>query len=183
MNRLARFAGLSLLVAGAAFSGFMLARHRTPDAPPPPAIPGQAQMLGQPRPDFSLPDTLGVERRVSEWDGQVLVLNFWATWCPPCRKEIPEFVALQDKFRERGLQFVGIALQGPEELGDFIREYGINYPVLAGEMSVVRLAESYGNAVGALPYTVIVDRGGTIVFVRAGPLPGAQAEGLILPLL
>ena len=185
MNRRARLAGFILIAAGAAAGGFLAARHhagRNAAAVPAP-LAAQAQMIGRIRPDFTLADVTGMEHRVNEWDGRVLVLNFWATWCPPCRREIPEFVTLQDKLGGRGLQFVGIALQRPEEVGDFIREYGINYPVLAGEMSVVQIAQSYGNAVGALPYTVIVDRSGHIAFVRTGPLPGKQAESAILPLL
>lgn len=180
-----RIAGFVLVIAGAAFGGFLLARQQAGQetTAAPVVLPGQEQMVGRLRPEFALPDTAGVEHQVNEWDGRVLVLNFWATWCPPCRTEIPEFVALQDRLGSRGLQFVGVALQRPEEVGDFMREHGMNYPVLAGEMNVVRVAESYGNAVGALPYTVIVDRSGHIAFVRAGPLPGEQAEKVILPLL
>jgi len=148
------------------------------------ATPGDSGgLLGTPRPDFSLADVDGVPRNVGEWDGKVVALNFWATWCPPCRKEIPEFVALQAKYGGRGLQFVGIALQRPEEVRDFMAEHGMNYPVLAGEMDVIRLAERYGNRVGALPYTVIIDRTGRIAYVKAGPLHGEVAEEVITPLL
>lgn len=140
-------------------------------------------IIGRPRPPFSLPDLSGRERHISEWDGQVVVVNFWATWCSPCLKEVPEFIELQSRYGEEGLQFIGIALQKPSEVVDFAAEYGMNYPVLAGEMPVVRLAETYGNDIGALPYTVVVNRDGDIVFTRQGPVTGPEMESIIGPLL
>lgn len=140
-------------------------------------------IVGATRPDFSLPDLNGVVRHVGEWDGKVLAINFWATWCPPCRKEIPEFVALQQKYAGRGLQFLGVALEQPDPVRRFVAEYQVNYPVLVGEMEVIRVAEAYGNQVGALPYTVIVDRYGNIAFVQAGPLSTEQAEKALSSLL
>ena len=133
-------------------------------------------IVGAARPDFSLPDLDGVVHQVGEWDGKILAINFWATWCPPCRKEIPEFVALQQKYADRGLQFLGVALEQPEPVRRFVAEYQMNYPVLVGEMDVIRVAEAYGNQVGALPYTVIVGRDGRVAFVQAGPLSTEQAE-------
>lgn len=180
MRRRAVLFAAVTLAAVAAGAGLRIALREAPQAPDTAAT---AQLVGSLRPDFTLPDVSGRPRSVAEWDGKVLVLNFWATWCPPCRKEIPEFVELQERYGARGLQFVGVALQRPEELGAFIEEHGMNYPVLAGEMEVIRLAERYGNRVGALPYTVIMDRGGRIVFVRPGPLHGVEAEGIIAPLL
>ncbi len=140
-------------------------------------------IIGASRPDFSLTDVNGQVHNISEWDGKVIAINFWATWCPPCIKEIPEFVELQHKYEEQGLQFIGIALQRAEEVTDFIAEQGMNYPVLVGEMEVINISESYGNDIGALPYTVIVDRKGNIHYVKRGPLPGADAEAIISNLL
>jgi peroxiredoxin len=141
------------------------------------------EIIGRLRPDFSLIDVEGQMRNISEWDGKVVALNFWATWCPPCIKEIPEFVELQHKFEAQGLQFIGIALQRPEEVTEFMEKTGMNYPVLAGEMEVIQIAESYGNDIGALPYTVILNREGQIQFVKRGPLSGADAEAVISKLL
>lgn len=188
--------GLVFLVAVSAGAGFYLyqqdagiprtgpdaaAGRNSPVAADDAATPDS--IVGSRRPDFSLPDLEGRERHISEWDGRVLVINFWATWCPPCLKEIPEFVDLQSEYGDQGLQFVGIALQKPADVVDFAREHGMNYPNLAGELPVIRVAEAYGNTVGALPYTTVVDRQGTIVFARQGPVRGPEMEAVIEPLL
>ena len=144
---------------------------------------GADQMQGMERPDFSLTDVNGKMRHIDEWNGHVIALNFWATWCPPCRREIPEFVALQSRYADRGLQIIGIALQRPEEVQGFMQENHINYPVLAGETDVIALSRAYGNTFGALPYTVIIDRRGKIAFVKRGLLSGEVAEKVITRLL
>ena len=148
-----------------------------------PVIEKDDGIIGSSRPDFSLPDVAGEVRNIAEWDGKVIAINFWATWCPPCIKEIPEFVELQHKYQSQGLQFIGIALQRPEEVLDFMKEKGMNYPVLAGEMEVIEISELYGNHIGALPYTVIIDRAGLIQYVKRGPLSMDSAESIISKLL
>lgn len=143
----------------------------------------EAQVLGVRRPEFTLPDLDGQQRSITEWDGKVVAINFWATWCPPCLKEVPEFVSLQEKYGSRGLQFIGIALQRPEEVREFVSEHKVNYPILAGELEVIKLAEAYGNNIGALPYTVIIDRNGQIAHVKPGILPTEEAESILNGLL
>jgi len=133
-------------------------------------------VIGLVRPDFSLADIDGQLRNAREWDDQILVINFWATWCPPCREEIPGFIKLQDKYADQGLQFVGIALQTASEVQDFIQEFGMNYPVLVGAADVIEVAVKYGNSIGALPYTVIIGRDQRIQFTRQGPLSTEEAE-------
>lgn len=176
------------LVAGA--TGFYLQQRLSGMADTPRQVvdnrsPGfdDQSLLGQPRPEFTLPDKGGQMRHVSEWDDRVLVINFWATWCPPCRDEIPGFIKLQEKYTARGLQFVGIALQDAEEVQDFVAEMGMNYPVLVGMEEVIKVSEQYGNQVGALPFTVIVDREQRIAFIKFGPLPYEEAENAILAVL
>jgi len=179
----------ALLSVAAAAAGYLVARQQQAAVPvtaSPAAAAGArvgADVTGQPRPAFSLPDLDGVERHVAEWDGKVLVINFWATWCPPCRKEIPEFIDLQDHYRERGLQFLGVALEQPEPVRKFAAALGINYPLLAGELPVIGIAEAYGDSIGALPYTAIIDRDGRIRFTHAGPLSRDKAEEMIRSLL
>ena len=119
----------------------------------------------------------------SEWQGKVVALNFWATWCPPCRDEIPHFVELQQHYAREGLQFVGVALQEADEVRDFLLEFNVNYPSLVGADDVLQLAKALGNGIGALPYTVIIDRQGNVAFTKRGALSKAEAESVIQGLL
>ena len=136
-------------------------------------------LVGTIRPDFSLPDLEARQRGPEEWNGKILILNFWASWCPPCLQEIPAFIRLQEKYAGQDVQFVGIALQQPEDVRDFVIAKGINYPVLAGETEVIKVAEEYGNLAGTLPYTVIIDRRQHIAFIKRGPLAEAEADRII----
>jgi len=140
-------------------------------------------LVGQPAPEFSLADLQGLQHNAHEWDGKVLILNFWATWCPPCRKETPMFVEMQEKYGATGLQFVGVAIDSGDKVKDFIDTYGINYPILIGEDDAIDTAKRYGNRYGALPYTVVVDRHGQINFVQRGEMTREMVESAIKHLL
>lgn len=136
-------------------------------------------LMGEVRPNFSLADSNGVMREVSEWDGNVLILNFWASWCTPCLKEIPEFIQLQEKYGEQGLQFVGIALHEADEIKPYMTKLAMNYPSLVGIEKVKKVAKSFGNRFIVLPYTVVIDRDSKIVFIRSGPIKYEETEALI----
>ena len=133
--------------------------------------------------EFTLADLDGAKHNVHEWDGRVLVLNFWATWCPPCRRETPMFVELQEKYGAQGLQFVGIAIDNKDKVTDFIDTFGVNYPILIGTDDAIQISKEYGNRFGALPYSVIIDRKGHIIRVQRGELTRDVAEKTIKPLL
>ena len=111
------------------------------------------------------------------------MVNFWATWCAPCREEIPGFVRLQKRYGQRGLQFVGIAIDQPDKVADFAREFGINYPLLMGGLETMELLRQAGNRAGVLPYTLVIDREGRVVSREPGGLKEARLDGLITPLL
>lgn len=131
----------------------------------------------------SLPDLQGKNQSISQWRGKVLVINFWATWCTPCRREIPEFIELQDELRNQGLLFIGIALDKKEKVVQFSREIGINYPVLLGGIEAMTLAESAGNRHAVLPFTVIFDREGKITSTHVGRIARDKLEPILRPLL
>ena len=184
MNRVVLWAALTILAFASGWLGYSLYHHQqqeTAGASAQAAI--EAQILGARRPGFTLPDLAGRQRSITEWDGKVIALNFWATWCPPCIREVPEFVVLQARYQEQGLQFIGIALQQPDEVRDFVAEHKVNYPILTGELEVIELAQAYGNNIGALPYTVIINRAGEIAHVKPGLLPTEEAERVIAGLL
>lgn len=121
-------------------------------------------------------DTLG------KWRGQVLVVNFWATWCAPCREEIPLFVRMQKRLGARGLQFIGIAIDRPEPVAAFQREYGMNYPILIGGIETMDLLRSTGNRAGVLPYTLVIDRSGRLTNQKLGTLKEPELEAMVQPL-
>ena len=151
-----------------------------PGAPSPIARPAPIQLaVGDRRPEFSLPDTKGVNRSVAEWDGKLLIINFWATWCPPCLEEIPAFVRLQAEYGEQGVQFLGVALDDEENVRRFVTEHGMNYPSLHGRRDAIELSKRYGNSVGALPYTVAVSRSGTVLATHHGIFDESAAKALI----
>ena len=131
----------------------------------------------------SLPDLQGNSQPISQWRGKVLVVNFWATWCEPCRREIPEFIKLQEQFRSQGLLFVGIALDQKEKVAAYSKEAGINYPVLVGDWEAIELAKAAGNRQSGLPFTVVIDRSGKITGTRLGEISQAEMEAMFKPLL
>ncbi|KAA3627136.1 MAG: TlpA family protein disulfide reductase [Proteobacteria bacterium] len=113
-------------------------------------------------PEFQLADIEGKPRDITEWQGKVVVLNFWATWCPPCRRELPTFKALQNEYGTQGVQFIGISLDRDELVRDYARIEELNYPQLVGPSKALELSQLLGNKIGALPFTVVVDREGRI---------------------
>jgi thiol-disulfide isomerase/thioredoxin len=134
-------------------------------------------------PEFGFPDLSDRQHSVSEWQGKVLVLNFWATWCPPCREEVPELIALQKQYSDKGLQIVGIAIEDKEPVSEFLDFVDMNYPILIAGDAGLPLARQLGNTVGAVPYTLVVDRQGRIVYSQPGQVTKDKMLKVIEPLL
>lgn len=131
----------------------------------------------------TLPDLDARPQAIGQWRGKVMVINFWATWCPPCLEEIPEFVRMQASQGDRGLQFVGIAIDDVAKVRDFAARFRVNYPMLVGEFEAVELARLAGNKLGGLPFTVIVDRDGRLVGTELGGLNEEKLSAIVTPLL
>ena len=166
-------------VVAAAAAGGGAAYHLWLRPLQPQAGPGQVAQLIY---SAHLPDVGGVAHSLAQWRGRVLVVNFWATWCAPCREEIPGFVRLQARYGARGLQLVGIAIDQPGKVADFARELGINYPVLIGGVESLELLRQAGNRQAVLPYTLVIDREGKIVSRQPGGLKESRLEELVTPL-
>ncbi len=135
------------------------------------------------RAEFSLPDLAGKQHSISEWDGKVMLLNFWATWCPPCRREIPAFIELQEQFGPQGFQVIGVAIDERDAVEDYADGLGVNYPMLIGNNNALDISAAYGNRFGQLPYSLIIDRQGIIRFVGKRELSFEDIEKQIKPLL
>jgi len=149
-------------------------------SPPEPGITGAA--VGDPRPDFRHGDLSGQWVSAEDFDGRLLLVNFWATWCAPCRREMP---ILQEADREHGenLTVVGVAIDDPGPVRDFIEELGIEYPILVGAADVMATQQAWGNSAGALPYTVLVDRDGIIRWQHLGEVSAEELAREIAPWL
>lgn len=130
-----------------------------------------------------LPDTEDSVQPLEQWRGKVIVANFWATWCPPCRKEIPDFVAVSRKLAEFPVQFVGISIDMADKVKTFKHEFDVPYPLLIASPEVLNLASGFGNAAQGLPFTVILDRHGVARHVKLGTLNQRELEGKIRALL
>lgn len=135
------------------------------------------------RPDFILPDLNGKERDIAEWGGKILIVNFWATWCPPCRREIPMFVKLQKKYGPQGVQFIGVTVDHVDAIKAFAKANHINYPLLHGVQRAMDVSTQYGDTAGTLPYTVVIDRKGDIRRIFPQVTPRKILEGEIEDLL
>jgi thiol-disulfide isomerase/thioredoxin len=132
---------------------------------------------------LALPDAEGATQRLEQWRGKVLVVNFWATWCEPCREEMPEFVRVQRELGPKGLQFVGIAVDQADKVAAFAKELGLNYPALVGGYDAMELSRSLGNRLLALPFTIIIDRQGRIAYIQLGRLKTTQLLSIVDKLL
>jgi peroxiredoxin len=142
-----------------------------------------ADLIGQPRPDFTLTDIVGASVSVDQFDGQMLLINFWATWCTPCVEEMPMLSELQKKYRSQSFQIVGIALDDPARAAQFAQELGLDYTVLLGTAEAILVGRQYGNRAGMLPYSVLIDSQGIIRWTHLGALDLSELETQITALL
>jgi thiol-disulfide isomerase/thioredoxin len=185
-------AAIALVAAfGAGVALYRLADVRkaaTPEALQPDAIAAEARpgalisVVPAALPDFTLKDLYGHPHSMREWAGRPLIVNFWATWCGPCREEIPLLQHLRQERRADGVEVVGIAVDFAEDVRKFVAKTRIEYPVLVGEDDGVRAAAAFGVRNLALPFSVFVDRRGRILVLRMGQLHEDQAK-LILDTL
>ena len=159
---------VALVVAGMLYFGFHAARRSD-------RVPGITKAT--PAPDFTLESLDGKNMRLSDLRGKAVLLNFWATWCAPCKIEMPWFVELQNQYGSQGLQIVGVAMDdsSKEDIAKFAKDMGVNYPVLLGKEAV---GEAYGG-VPALPETFFIGRDGKIVDKIIGLKGKADIEDAI----
>ncbi|MFV2060221.1 MAG: TlpA family protein disulfide reductase [Gammaproteobacteria bacterium] len=137
----------------------------------------------QRRPDFTLLDINKKSHSISEWDGKVILINFWATWCPPCVREVPTLDKLNTDFKDKGFVVIGIAIDSLAAVTDFVDPLDLQYPILLAEQQGIELSQIYGNRLGILPFSIIVDKHGNIVERHRGEITYEQVESLIKPLL
>lgn len=163
--------------------GALYSWHLQSGEAPAPVNVAVTELVGQPRPPFTLGDTEGQRISADGFDGDVLLINFWATWCTPCREEMPMLVEIQGRYGEQGLSVVGIALDDVQQARDFAAELGVTYTVLVGGADVMAVGAVYGNRSGMLPYTVLVDRRGIVRWTHLGILEQEQIVEQVKALL
>jgi thiol-disulfide isomerase/thioredoxin len=163
--------GLTLLLAvsvTAAAAGFALQRGLFPPAPPTVYVQS-----------LPLTDLDGETRDLAEWDGKLRLVNFWASWCAPCLREIPMLVEAQRDLGGRGLKILGPALDDPAAARTFAERLQVNYPVFAGTDDVLRAMQALGDTRGALPFSVLIARDGRILSHHYGELTRAQLDAML----
>ena len=180
---------IGLFLVGAALALFVAEKQQVlaPGAPdaaktaPAPKTPSAPAIRGKPAPDVELPDLSGAKLRLRDLKDKVLLVNFWATWCAPCELEIPWFIDFDKKYREQGLEIVGISLdeEGPEVVKRFVDKKKMTYKVVMGDD---KATEAFGGVIG-LPTTFLVDRNGKFYSMHRGLVGKDIVEEELLELL
>jgi peroxiredoxin len=133
--------------------------------------------------EIELPDLAGKSQPLSQWKGKILVVNYWATWCPPCRDEMPGFSRLHQRYAAKGVQFVGISIDSADKVRDFQKMTPVSYPLLVGGMEAAATSADIGNPSQGLPFTAIFDRSGALHSVKLGRFKEADLEQRLQELL
>lgn len=178
MKRPLQFALIAVVAVAAGAAGYLTREATRADTAVSVSADATAELLA-----LRLPDINGVEQTLAQWQGKVIVVNFWATWCPPCLKEIPDFIKVSQRHANDPVQFLGVSIDRPEAVKAFAEEYKIPYPLLLGSPSTLEMARGFGNSAQALPFTVIIDRTGVIREVKLGTLNQEELERKIRALL
>ena len=167
MRRRDVLAGVLALAASPASARPPIPNHGTPrDLLSPPFVDGDGRNL-----------------TLADFEGRVVLLNIWATWCPPCLEEIPAFMRVRQATVARGVEFVGIAIDQADKVSQFAKKLGISYPVLLADAGGIALIRQLGNSSGGLPFTLILDRQGNIAARKLGAATQQEIEALLLPML
>lgn len=166
------------LIATAAFGYFFYAGLEQETAPATSQVVAPAPAHNT-RVDFTLPDLEGNEHQISEWDGKARLINFWATWCAPCRREIPLLKKTQTAHAENNLQVIGIAVDDLEPVIAYAEEAEFNYPVLIGQEEAMAAAEASGIDFIGLPFTMIVAPDGQLIKAHIGEIHEDQMALII----
>ena len=152
-----------------------------PEAPPAPPAPtatpasAPAPRIPERLPEITLPGPDGITHSLADWKGRPLLINFWATWCEPCRREIPLLRSLRQERSRQGLEVVGVAIDAPDAVRKYIPSHGIDYPVLVGEQGGFAAISAFGMDT-VLPFSVFADRTGRVVTLKVGELHREEAE-------
>lgn len=167
---------LVFVVLAAAWAGFELNRSSRMQYPE--SERAIAQLLAMP---FTTVE--GQTKKLADWQGKILVVNFWATWCPPCREEMPEFSRAQDQYGPNGVQFVGIAIDEAAKVVEFSKKEPVTYPLLIAPPEMPGLTAKLGNQQQVLPFTVVVNRDGKLISSHLGRLTEDNLAKELVPLL
>ena len=171
-----------VLYVGAAVIGLALGgAFAWVSRPAPPEVGVEGAAVGDVRPGFRHGGLDGEWVDAADFDDQLLLVNFWATWCAPCRREMPVLQDASDQHEE--LAVVGLAIDDLEAVQAFVSELEIRYPIAVGNADIMATQRAWGNAAGALPYTVLVDRAGTIQWQHLGEVSAEELEAVLVPFL
>lgn len=177
MNRAAYFFLLVTVVLAAAMGSFHVASRSGGTLP----VVDEAAL--QSLKQTSLPDHQGQPHTLNQWQGKILVINFWATWCPPCRREIPDFAVISQEYADAGVQVVGIGVDDADSVREYTKKFAIPYPILLGDTELFQRTQALGNHTLALPFTLILDREGRVVHAREGLFPAKALNQALTTLL
>lgn len=125
------------------------------------------------------PNLSGKTQTLEDWRGKTLVINFWATWCAPCREEIPDFIEIRREHAAKNVEIVGIAIDNVQAMKPYAQQMGISYPLLIGEGGALEMSRALGNPSGALPYTVVLAPNGAILLRHLGRLPKSKLQAIL----
>ncbi|MBS0432625.1 MAG: redoxin family protein [Proteobacteria bacterium] len=171
-----------VLASAAACGGWWLQRHLLAPAQTPRSAPA-IEAAPSSRPsipvDLVLPDLDGRPQRLSQWRGQRVLLNFWATWCAPCRKEMPELSAAQKKHPQ--VRIVGVAMDQPQAVREYLKQTPVDYSMLIGIDASPDPSQQFGDNVGALPYSVLIGVDGRVLRSKLGPFDTGELEHWLGP--
>jgi peroxiredoxin len=163
--------GMAVLVAGV--GGYW---QRQADAPP-----ASTPLVGQPAPALKLPDLSGTTHDLADYRGHPVVLNFWASWCLPCREEMPALDRAQQRHGAGGVTVIGVAMDQPAPVRAFLAAHPVSYPIVLGQLSHPSSAYRFGDVGDVLPYSVLIGADGRVVAQHAGPLDDAQLQQWLAP--
>lgn len=172
---------VALVAAAAGFAIYSYGIAPRLAAPLTSAAPAEPQPAEMPRvlPDFSLEDRDGQPRSIRSWEGKSMIVNFWATWCAPCRREIPLLMEIQQTRGPEGFQVVGIAVDFREDVLKYADEIGIDYPLLIGEQDGLDAVTSFGVPSVGFPFTAFTDNQARIIALHLGELTAPQSEVIL----